>query len=77
MIPTRRTLLATGAAFAAAPALAAAPAAPFISRRPAVSDRRFTSVAVEAEIQRVSARIADPKLRWMFANCYPNTLDTT
>lgn len=77
MIPTRRALLATGAAFAATPALAAAPATAWTSRRPAVSDRRFTSVAVEAEIQRVSARIADPKLRWMFANCYPNTLDTT
>ena len=45
--------------------------------RPPVVQRRFTSPAVEAEITRVSALIADPKLRAMFAACYPNTLDTT
>ncbi|WP_163607016.1 glycoside hydrolase family 125 protein, partial [Klebsiella pneumoniae] len=33
--------------------------------------------AVEREIARVSARIGDPKLAWMFANAWPNTLDTT
>lgn len=45
--------------------------------RPAPSERRFTSPAVEAEIARVKARIGDAKLAWMFENCYPNTLDTT
>jgi meiotically up-regulated gene 157 (Mug157) protein len=25
----------------------------------------------------VTKQIADPELAWMFANCYPNTLDTT
>jgi meiotically up-regulated gene 157 (Mug157) protein len=32
---------------------------------------------VERELARVKARIGDPKLAWLFGNCYPNTLDTT
>jgi len=71
----RRRLLATGAAFAILPS--GARAADLPSRRPALPDRRFISPAVEREIARVSALIADPELRWLFANCYPNTLDTT
>ena len=71
----RRTLLGSAAAFVIAPATAAPRDLP--SRRPPVADRRFTSPAVEREIARVSALIADPELRWLFANCYPNTLDTT
>jgi meiotically up-regulated gene 157 (Mug157) protein len=47
------------------------------SHRPAPEKRTFTAPAVEAFIDRVSAKITDPKLRAMFANCYPNTLDTT
>ena len=54
-----------------------AQAAEFVSRRPLPRDRRFSSPAVETEIARVSAQIADPELAWLFANCYPNTLDTT
>jgi meiotically up-regulated gene 157 (Mug157) protein len=54
-----------------------ASAAEFVSRRPSPADRRFSSPAVEAEIARVAAQIADPELAWLFANCYPNTLDTT
>lgn len=49
----------------------------YTSHRPAPGDRRFVSPAVEAEIARVSARIGDPELAWIFANSYPNTLDTT
>jgi meiotically up-regulated gene 157 (Mug157) protein len=71
----RRTLLAAGAALAAAPTYALARDLP--SKRPPPADRRFTSPAVEREIARISALIADPELRWLFANCYPNTLDTT
>ena len=72
----RRHFLAASAATLAAPAFAAvAPQLP--SRRPAPGDRRFVSPAVERELARVSSQIADPKLRWMFGNCYPNTLDTT
>lgn len=52
-------------------------AADFTSQRPAPGARKFTSPAIEAEIARVSKRIADPQLAWLFANCYPNTLDTT
>ena len=46
-------------------------------QRPAPSERLFTSSAVEAEIARVTGMLENPRLRWMFANCYPNTLDTT
>jgi uncharacterized protein len=72
----RRTLIGSGLALAATPAFAKA-APDFTSKRPAPADRHFVSKAVEREIARVSSKIADPKLRWMFANCYPNTLDTT
>jgi meiotically up-regulated gene 157 (Mug157) protein len=45
--------------------------------RPAQGARRFTSVAVEALIRRMSPNIGDPALSAIFANCFPNTLDTT
>jgi len=48
----------------------------FVSRRPALADRKFTSPAVEEFIRSVQGRIADPELAWMFGNCFPNTLDT-
>ena len=75
MTPNRRELMAGAAALAATPAFAAAPA--LVSKRPPVAERRFVSKVVEAEITRISKLIADPTLRWMFGNCYPNTLDTT
>ncbi|MCK8456634.1 glycoside hydrolase family 125 protein [Sphingomonas faeni] len=72
----RRMLIAGAAALGlAGPLRAATPS--FVSKRPKLADRRYTSAAVEAEIARVSAKIADPELAWMFGNCYPNTLDTT
>lgn len=49
----------------------------FQSRRPVPSERLFVSEAVEAKIREISSLISDPKLRWMFENCFPNTLDTT
>lgn len=49
----------------------------YATNRPAVRDRNFTSTAVESTIKRVKAKIKDPKLAWMFENCFPNTLDTT
>ncbi|WP_081974348.1 glycoside hydrolase family 125 protein [Sphingomonas taxi] len=73
----RRHFLAATAASAATLATPAFAAPQLPSKRPAVADRRFTSPAVERELARVSAQIGDAKLRWMFGNCYPNTLDTT
>ena len=79
-MPTRRDFLkAAGAAAltaAAGPAVTR-PMPDFTSRRPAPGDRKFHSDAVEAEIARVSGLIRDPELAWLFANCFPNTLDTT
>lgn len=49
----------------------------YTSQRPAEKDRLFRSDAVEAKIQEVSGQLTNPRLAWMFANCYPNTLDTT
>ena len=48
-----------------------------LHQRPAAADRRFTSPAVEAAIQQVQQQIGDSQLALIFANCLPNTLDTT
>jgi len=45
--------------------------------RPKVSDRKFTSQAVEAAITKMKKVIKDPQLTLLFENCFPNTLDTT
>lgn len=49
----------------------------FVSKRPAIGKRNFTSDAVEEAIKTTKVKIKDPKLAWMFENCFPNTLDTT
>ena len=49
----------------------------YADQRPAKEARLFTSEAVENDIARVTGMLENPRLRWMFANCYPNTLDTT
>ncbi len=49
----------------------------FASKRPPVSERKFTSTAVEEAISKIKKQIADPELSWLFENCFPNTLDTT
>ena len=51
-----------------------ASAQPYQDRRPAAKDRLFTSEAVEARIVEVEALLSNAKLRWMFRNCFPNTL---
>lgn len=45
--------------------------------RPAVKNRKFVSSRVEAVINEVSQNLKNRELAWVFANCYPNTLDTT
>lgn len=70
-------LTATAATSAAAAEPAEEPRPAYVSRRPPVSERRFVSEAVEREIERVCAALTNEKLKWMFRNCYPNTLDTT
>jgi uncharacterized protein len=47
------------------------------SRRPAGADRKFRSDAVEAFIASIAKQIKDKELAALFANCFPNTLDTT
>ena len=47
------------------------------SRRPEPGDRLFTSEVIESVIDSVTAQLTNPKLAWMFRNCFPNTLDTT
>lgn len=47
------------------------------TNRPAAKDRSFKSQIVESEIVRVKGLLKNPKLAWMFENCFPNTLDTT
>ena len=49
----------------------------YSTRRPEEKDRLFHSNAVESKIKEVTAQLTNPKLAWMFANCFPNTLDTT
>lgn len=49
----------------------------YVCQRPAEKDRLFTSEAIEKKITEVQGMLANPRLAWMFGNCFPNTLDTT
>jgi meiotically up-regulated gene 157 (Mug157) protein len=49
----------------------------YVLNRAELSKRNFTSKAVEEAINSVKKQLKDPKLAWMFENCFPNTLDTT
>lgn len=81
---TRRDFIKTGALSITGLTLAGAkmfavhhPETMFISNRPPANQRKFISNAVEDTIHRTKLKIKDPKLAWMFENCFPNTLDTT
>ena len=52
------------------------PQVAFGTRLP-LAQRKFTSPAVEAVIRKTTKALKDPELARLFANCYPNTLDTT
>lgn len=49
----------------------------YISQRPNIEDRTFSSTSVEETIIRIQEEIKDAEISWMFGNCFPNTLDTT
>jgi uncharacterized protein len=53
------------------------PGRKFISMRPPLEKRKFTSKVIEDVITATKLKIKDPELAWMFENCFPNTLDTT
>lgn len=82
-MPTRRDFVKTSALATAGIAatgfsfMSFAQKDKFVSQRPEVSKRHFTSKAVEKTIKDVKKSIADKELAWMFENCLPSTLDTT
>ncbi len=49
----------------------------YVCQRPDEAERLFTSQSVERKIAEVQAMLTNERLAWMFANCFPNTLDTT
>ncbi len=50
---------------------------PHPTTRPAPADRAFVSEAVDAFVDEIAGRTADPHAAAMVVNCLPNTLDTT
>ncbi len=50
----------------------------YTSKRPPIGERLFVSTAVEKKIKEVQELLkGNPRLAWMFANCFPNTLEST
>lgn len=82
MLNRRSTLKITAAAAAGlaagiTPVFASSAQSRFVSRRPPLKERKFVSDSVESTIASVQRRMDDDELRWLFGNCFPNTLDTT
>lgn len=51
--------------------------AEYVCQRPAPENRLFTTPTIEETIVKVQGMLTNPRLQWMFGNCFPNTLDTT
>lgn len=49
----------------------------YVSHRPSAEKRLFRSEVVERVIKETVQQLKNEKLKWMFTNCFPNTLDTT
>ena len=82
MVGVSRRSLVLGAGAAGAwslvpRSLVAQGVAPVGSKRPKPQDRKFESTAVEEYITTTARKIQDRELAELFANCFPNTLDTT
>jgi meiotically up-regulated gene 157 (Mug157) protein len=45
--------------------------------RPAPDKRLFCSKVIDKQIERMQKLLTNTRLGWMFANCFPNTIDTT
>jgi meiotically up-regulated gene 157 (Mug157) protein len=73
----KSTIATLGIAAVGLPFSALAVNEPFVSKRPALAKRNFTSKAIEKKLAEVKKAIADKELAWLFENCFPNTLDTT
>lgn len=77
----RRDFIATSTLFTAGamamPKTIFSSADGFVSNRPSIVNRNFTSKVVEETIKVVKPLIKDSEIAWMFENCFPNTLDTT
>jgi uncharacterized protein len=73
----RNTSILSAGMFLSKPGLFASALADFESKRPPLTDRKFSSDAVEGMIKKVKAHLSNKELAWLFENCFPNTLDTT
>jgi len=50
----------------------------YVSKRPAENQRLFRSAVIDKKIEEVKLLLSgNPRLAWMFENCFPNTLETT
>jgi meiotically up-regulated gene 157 (Mug157) protein len=50
----------------------------YVSKRPPMEERLFHSDYIEKKIKEVKKILkGNPRLAWMFENCFPNTLETT
>lgn len=49
----------------------------FPTVRKALSERNFSSQAIENAIDTFKQKVKNKELGWLFENCFPNTLDTT